>query len=73
MAVKKEIAVDIRDVILEHLAELERDLAWLSRKTEIPYATLYYCFVRKQFKVSSVNLGKIKQFLPDLKSEKEKK
>ena len=54
---------DIRDGILDHLKGIERDLAWLCRKTEIPYATLYYCFVRKQFMVSEDNLKKINEVL----------
>jgi hypothetical protein len=60
MAKEKEIIVtDVRDLIADHLKEIERDLAWLHRKTTIPYGTLYYSIVRKQFNISEVNLQKI--------------
>jgi predicted transcriptional regulator len=55
--------VDNRDIITEHLKGIERDLAWLQRKTDIPYATLYSCFVQRLFKVSKKNLRKINKAL----------
>lgn len=54
---------DNRNSIQAKLLELERDLAWLSRKADIPYATLYYCIVRRQFKVSEKNISKINEAL----------
>lgn len=51
----KEI-VDNRDLIEQRLIELERNWAWLSRKTGIHYATIYSCFVQRLFKVSDENL-----------------
>jgi len=54
---------DNRDSVQLKLSELERDLAWLSRKANIPYGTLYYCLVRKQFKISEQNLVKINEAL----------
>lgn len=64
MAAKKSvIEVDNRDLILQHLKEIERDLAWLSRKTEIAYGTLYSCFTHRLFKISEDNLKKINNVL----------
>lgn len=60
MASKKIAAeADLRDTIKDHLSEIERDWAWLSRKTGISYATIYSCFVQRLFKVSDENLEKI--------------
>ncbi len=55
--------VDNRDLIVAHLKEIERPLAWLSEKAEIPYATVYSCFTQKLFKVSDDNLKKINDVL----------
>jgi hypothetical protein len=58
MAIKKQKA-DPRELIIKKLEEEERTLAWLSRKTGIPYGTLYTCFVHKVYQVSEDNLIKI--------------
>ena len=50
---------DVRDSILLHLDEIERNLSWLSEKTEIPYPTLYSVFKQKHFALSDKNLDKI--------------
>ena len=64
MAQKKAaVEIDGRDLILDHLKEIERDLAWLSRKTDIPYGTLYSCFTHRLFKLSEDNLSKINEVL----------
>lgn len=63
MATKKEVIEDVRDLIAAHLKEIERDWAWLSRKTDIPYATIYSCFVQRLFKVSEDNLKIINNIL----------
>jgi len=64
MANKKAVAeADRRDVIKDYLKEIERDWAWLARKTDIPYATIYSCFVQRLFKVSDENLEKINEVL----------
>ena len=64
MAAKKAVVeTDNRDLILEHLKDIERDLAWLSRKTEIAYGTLYSCFTHRLFKISEDNLNKINTVL----------
>lgn len=60
---KETVDIDNRDVIKEHLASIERDWAWLARKTEIPYATIYSCFVQRNFKVSEDNLKTINTVL----------
>lgn len=60
---KEKVSTDVIDLILKHLEEDERDLAWLHRKTGIPYATLYSCFKQRLFKVSVSNLSKINKVL----------
>lgn len=60
--------IDNRDTVLASLKEMERGVAWLARKADIPYGTLYYCLVKKQFKLSDANLQKINSAF-----EKEKK
>lgn len=57
--VAKKANIDERDEIVKHLEINERSIAWLHRQTKIPYGTLYYCLVRKQFKMSEDNLKKI--------------
>ena len=54
---------DTRDLIIEKLREMERNISWLNKKTDIPYATLYDCLVRKGFKLSWKNLEKINKIL----------
>lgn len=64
MAIKKTmVEVDNRDLIKEELDKIERDWSWLSRKTEIPYATIYSCFVQRLFKLSEKNLKLINEVL----------
>jgi predicted transcriptional regulator len=58
-----EKQLDTRDVILSHLEEIERSLAWLSDKTTIPYPTLYSVFKQKHFSLSDKNLDKINNVL----------
>jgi hypothetical protein len=50
---------NVKDLILHHLEEEERPLAWLSRKTEIPYPTLYSIFVQRIMNLSDDNLAKV--------------
>lgn len=64
MTTKKEIGVsDNRELILKKVRDDERNLMWLSKKTGIPYGTLYYCCVRKQFLMSNENLEKVNKIL----------
>lgn len=60
---EKETKIDVRDEILKHLEDIERTLAWLSTKTEIPYPTLYSIFKQKTFSLSFKNLTKINRVL----------
>ena len=60
---EKETTLDTRDVLLLHLEEIERNLSWLSEKTQIPYPTLYSVFKQKHFALSEKNLEKINNVL----------
>jgi len=60
---EKVIKKDIRDEIPDYLKEIERDLAWLQRKTEIPYSTLYSIFVQKTFGLNQERLDIINEVL----------
>jgi hypothetical protein len=60
---EKETTLDTRDVVLLHLEEIERNLSWLSEKTQIPYPTLYSVFKQKHFALSEKNLEKINNVL----------
>ena len=57
------ITCDTRCQIMQHLQKIERRLAWLSEKSEIPYATLYSVFVKRTFALSDRNLAKINRVL----------
>lgn len=59
MAKKQAELIDVRDLIVNKLTELERNLHWLHKKTEIPYGTLYSMFTQRLFQVSQDNLDKI--------------
>lgn len=60
---KKAEAIDVRDLIVEKLEQLERNLHWLHKKTDIPYGTLYSMFTQRLFQVSEDNLKKINTVL----------
>jgi lambda repressor-like predicted transcriptional regulator len=51
--------VDIRENILASLKEKERTVAWLSRQTNIPNASLHHILKRKSFKLNQERLNKI--------------
>lgn len=61
MAVTQKI--DTRDLIINHLAKEERNMKWLSRKTSIPYGTIYSIFKHKIMNLSEQNLDKINSVL----------
>lgn len=64
MAAKKEdTLIDVRDKIIAELKRVERTTKWLSRKTDIPYGTLYSCFTHRLFQLSEDNLKKINNAL----------
>ena len=60
---EKETTLDARDAVLLHLEEIERNLSWLSEKTQIPYPTLYSVFKQEHFSLSDKNLDKINNVL----------
>lgn len=55
MAVKSKV-IDVRDVINDKLIELERNLSWLQRKTDIPYGSLYSILKQKVMELNQDNL-----------------
>ena len=59
MASNKMKNSNVKDEILIYLEQEERPLAWLSRKTEIPYPTLYSIFIQRIMNLSDKNLAKI--------------
>lgn len=61
MAVKEKI--DVRDTILAHLEEIERNLHWLSKKTLLNYNTMHTIFKQKVMQLSDENLEKINEAL----------
>jgi len=60
---KEEVITDVRDKIIKELEGDERSLAWLARKADIPYGTLYSCFTHRLFQLSEDNLKKINTVL----------
>lgn len=54
---------DVRAKILAHLEKEERNMAWLSRKTDIPYGSLYSIFIHRIMILSDNNLEKINKVL----------
>lgn len=54
---------NVRDEILAYLEKEERNMAWLSRKTDIPYGSLYSIFVHRIMSLSDSNLAKINRVL----------
>jgi len=54
---------NVKDEILLYLEQDERPLAWLSRKTEIPYPTCYSIFIQRIMNLSDKNLATINKVL----------
>jgi hypothetical protein len=54
---------NVKDDILLYLQEIERPMSWLSRKTEVPYGTLYAIFIQRIMNLSDKNLAKINKVL----------
>lgn len=50
---------DVKDEILSYLKEIDRPLAYLSDKADIPYSSVYSIFRQKTFALSQENLDKI--------------
>lgn len=59
---EKEVA-DVRDDIMVHLTEIERNLRWLCRKTGHNYNTMYSTLVQKLIELSDDKLQEINQVL----------
>lgn len=59
----EKIVEDIRDKILEHLKNDDRNLKWVSDKTEIPYSSLYSIFVQRIFNLNQERLDLINALL----------
>ncbi len=59
MATKEKVIVDVRDTILAHLKEIERNLHWLAGKTGYNYNTLYAIFIQRTMQLSEERLGTI--------------
>lgn len=54
---------NVKDLILLELEQQERPLAWLSRKTQIKYGTLYGILIHRIIVLSDDNLAKINNVL----------
>jgi hypothetical protein len=54
---------NVKDLILLELEHQERPLAWLSRKSEIPYGTLYGILIHRIMNLSDDNLAKINKVM----------
>ena len=52
---------NVKDEILLHLEKEERNMAWLARKTGIPYGSLYSILVHRIMVLSDAHLEKINQ------------
>lgn len=50
---------NVKDQILVHLEQIERPMAWLSRKSGIKYGTLYSILIQRIMNLSDKNLVKI--------------
>ncbi len=60
---KQEAQKELKDKIISELERLERPLAWLVRKTAIPYGTLYSSLVQRVSSISDSQIEKIKAVL----------
>jgi|TARA_R110000868_G_scaffold192366_1_gene436771 hypothetical protein len=58
-----KVKTSVKDEILLYLETEERNLAWLSRKTDIPYGSLYSIFIHRIMVLSDSNLAKINRSL----------
>lgn len=51
--------LDFTVKVSDELKKQERNYKWLSRKTNIPYATIYSIFIQKTFKASKEKVALI--------------
>lgn len=63
MGKKEKEVVDVRDTIVNHLEQIERNLSWLATKTGYNYNTLYSIFVQKTVQLSDEKLNTINSVL----------
>jgi len=59
MMEENTVTTDVRDEIVAHLKVIERDMAWLQKKTEIPYSSLYSIFTQRNFALNQERLDLI--------------
>jgi lambda repressor-like predicted transcriptional regulator len=59
----KQIALDVRVIIMDKMDNEGRALSWLADKTGINYNTLYSILKRRIFPLSEDNLNKINKAL----------
>jgi len=59
MAVKTDTQISCKEKILKHLETEFLNLAWLQKKTEIPYGTLYAIFTENRVPLTQDRLDKI--------------
>lgn len=55
--------LNVKDEILLHLEKEERNMAWLARKTDIPYGSLYSILVHRIMALTEDHLKKINEVL----------
>ena len=53
--------LNVKDKILLHLEKEERNMAWLARKTDIPYGSLYSILVHRIMVLTDDHLNKINE------------
>ena len=55
--------VDTRDLIIAHLKEDDRSLAWLAKKSKLSYGHLYFVLVKKERDLSDSAKKEISKIL----------
>lgn len=70
-----EPQLSCKQKIIDYIKADERDLAWLSRKTDIPYQTLYAIFIQNiqslnQERLNLINIACKTNFELDVPDEK---
>ena len=59
----EEEITDVRDKIVRKVYKEERNIRWLSRKTEYGYDGLYNCLIKKHYDLTDDRLSKINDVL----------
>lgn len=55
--------IDARRLILNHLKQIKRPLAWITEVTDIPYGTVYGIFKQRIIELTQERLDKINKGL----------